>query len=302
MPKRKKVYQYDLSGNFIREWESLASASREYSDCNNIGGIKIYRKKEGFSCCHSFGFFWSYEKKKKIKTYDPDERHHYSIFQYDLEGNFIKEWNGTGEIEKELGFEPKRIIEVLCKRSLSSNGFRWTKEYKEKLDDYYSQHIFQYDIYGNFIKEWRNINEIMAWNPKITRTNIIGAINGKQKTCKNYQWSYKKVNNIGAVDLYKRKSTVYIYTNNITNEKYIGQTRTYVRARAGKDGKGYMHSTKFWNAIQKYGWENFSVEVIAKKLEQKDADILEQNLIEKYDSINNGYNTQTGGILSRVKK
>lgn len=251
----------------------------------------------------SFNYFWSYEKKEKIKVYNTKSvNKHKNIYQYDLEGNFIKKWNSTNDIKETLGFNPKRILEVINGRKRSSNGFRWTIKYYKKLPDYYERHIFQYDIYGNFIKEWRNILDIISWNPEITRANILSALEGKQKTCKNYQWSYEKVDNIGEVNLYKRKSLVYVYTNNITNEKYVGQTRANLKSRAGKNGKAYKQSTKFWNAIQKYGWKNFSVEIAGERLSQIDADNLEQMLIEKYDSINNGYNTQTGGILSRVKK
>lgn len=303
MAIKKIIYQYDIEGNFIKEWNSVSSALKSIGVTRQVSIMKHKKENEDYS--FAYNFYWSFDKKEFLNVPKRDKngniRKKFPVYQYDLEGNLIKAWDDLSDIKNELGYSPKRIYEVIYGRKRSSNGFRWTKEYHEKLDDYYDRHIFQYDIYGKFIKEWRNISDIISWNPKITRTNLLSALEGKQKTCKNYQWSYKKFDNIGMVDLYTRKSTVYVYTNNITQEKYVGQTRANIKSRAGKNGNGYKQSTKFWNAIQKYGWNNFSIEIIDRKLEQMDADKLEQYLIEQYDSINNGYNTQTGGILSRVK-
>lgn len=39
-------------------------------------------------------------------------------------------------------------------------------------------------------------------------------------------------------------------------KKYIGQTKQKVEKRWNR-GKGYKTSSKFYNAINKYGWDNF---------------------------------------------
>lgn len=104
----------------------------------------------------------------------------------------------------------------------------------------------------------------------------------------------------------------YIYRHWLINDKeneisYIGQV--YNRApqkRWGKNGKGYKpqkdsESTKFYNAIKKYGWDNFKHEVVLTiECETKEElwfwlDEWEKYYIEKYDSFHNGYNSTTGG-------
>lgn len=101
----------------------------------------------------------------------------------------------------------------------------------------------------------------------------------------------------------------YIYRHWIVNDKgeeksYIGQTIHTLDIRWKKDGKGYLDhndDTKFARAIKKYGWENFSHEIIgvveADTKEQliKDLDEWEKYYIWKYDSFHNGYNSTTGG-------
>lgn len=101
----------------------------------------------------------------------------------------------------------------------------------------------------------------------------------------------------------------YIYRHWIINDEgveksYIGQTTEEPRLRWRKDGQGYTRQgqdTKFSNAINKYGWENFSHEIIGvvesdtKEQLIRDLDEWEKYYISKYDSFHNGYNTTTGG-------
>ena len=76
--------------------------------------------------------------------------------------------------------------------------------------------------------------------------------------------------------------------------------------RWGQDGKKYKpikehRQTKFWRAIQTYGWENFGHEIIgyveAPTLKQLALDLDEWEIyyIAKYDSFYNGFNGTTGG-------
>jgi group I intron endonuclease len=53
---------------------------------------------------------------------------------------------------------------------------------------------------------------------------------------------------------------------------------------------------KLHRAFNKYGRENFKIEAICQTDNQADADSLEAFLIEKRDTINNGYNLIVGGI------
>lgn len=55
---------------------------------------------------------------------------------------------------------------------------------------------------------------------------------------------------------------IYMHTNKINNKKYIGQIKQNPERRWREGGKGYVDSPKFWNAIQKYGWDNFEHEII----------------------------------------
>lgn len=87
---------------------------------------------------------------------------------------------------------------------------------------------------------------------------------------------------------------VYRYRNVLTDESYVGQTTHNVNERA-KNGKGYKEGTKFREAIDKYGWDTFEQSILRLCTTQEDADYWEKYFIDKFDAINNGYNTQSGG-------
>ena len=83
---------------------------------------------------------------------------------------------------------------------------------------------------------------------------------------------------------------IYMYTNLINNKVYVGRTCQTLESRAGHKGTRYQGCIKFWNAIQKYGWENFKCEIIEKDLTDGEAQVLEEKYIRLFDSVDNGYN------------
>ena len=91
---------------------------------------------------------------------------------------------------------------------------------------------------------------------------------------------------------------IYIHRNKINGKVYIGQTSLNPKYR-WKKGALYKCSVKFYNAITKYGWNSFEHKIICQTESDEEADKLEQELIQKYDSIANGYNLQLGGKLHK---
>ena len=88
---------------------------------------------------------------------------------------------------------------------------------------------------------------------------------------------------------------VYIHTSP-SMKKYIGITSQDAHKR-WRNGQGYFRNDYFTRAIKKYGWDNFHHEIIAKGLTKEDAERLEKELIEKYETADKryGYNIKSGG-------
>lgn len=66
-----------------------------------------------------------------------------------------------------------------------------------------------------------------------------------------------------------------------------------------QNGHGYKSNPHFWNAIVKYGWDNFQHEILFSELTKEEACQKEADLISEYQSNNFefGYNRSSGGEM-----
>lgn len=89
---------------------------------------------------------------------------------------------------------------------------------------------------------------------------------------------------------------VYVHQNKINGKRYVGITNNTSKRWYGK-GKHYEGSPYFYSAIQKYGWDNFTHEIIVRGLTLNEASEMEQYYIAKYRSCEKkyGYNLTIGG-------
>ena len=80
---------------------------------------------------------------------------------------------------------------------------------------------------------------------------------------------------------------------------YVGITSKNVLVRWA-NGKAYCNNVHFYRAIQKYGWDNFTHEILFENLSKEEACQKEIELIAKYQSNNPefGYNLSAGGEYS----
>lgn len=101
--------------------------------------------------------------------------------------------------------------------------------------------------------------------------------------------------------------TVYLHTVNKCisgyphKKYYVGITNDI--ERRWRDKGYYYKGQVFYNAIQKYGWDNIKHQILYKGVSKKKAQELEREMIIKYDSKvgHNGYNVSDGGEHIRDK-
>ena len=80
------------------------------------------------------------------------------------------------------------------------------------------------------------------------------------------------------------------------SKRYVGITKQPLEKRFGHKGIQYKFSNlRFWNAIQKYGWDNFEHNVIAENLTHEQACEIEIREIAKDKLNNKSYNITNGG-------
>lgn len=90
---------------------------------------------------------------------------------------------------------------------------------------------------------------------------------------------------------------VYMHQNKINEKKYIGITKQTLSQRSKANGLGYKNCCYFYNAIKKYGWNNFDHIIVYVDLTEEEACLKERELIQQYNTMNEkyGYNLTSGG-------
>ena len=96
-----------------------------------------------------------------------------------------------------------------------------------------------------------------------------------------------------------RKYSIYIIKNKVNSKVYIGQTSQSPQTRFKQHMKPstckQRGTYKIYNAINKYGKENFYYEVLEKNINEEEIDEKEIYYINLYNSYENGYNSTRGG-------
>jgi len=152
-PFRKKIIQYSIEGKFIKIW-----------DCMSIVAKKFNISTGDLTCCckgkqHSAGGFrWKYYRKNYKKNLGK-----------------IKYFKGTKE--------------WLEKITLAAQN----RKYPEGFGKHRNKIVLQYDLQGNFIKEWESIKKaaIELFNIEEKRTGIVACCRGQQKKAYGFIWKYK---------------------------------------------------------------------------------------------------------------
>lgn len=90
---------------------------------------------------------------------------------------------------------------------------------------------------------------------------------------------------------------IYLITNTINGKQYVGQTTRTLEDRISWHHNSMVsgQSTYLYNAMRKYGWDNFRFEILATADTKAELDKLEKYYISKFDTYKSGYNMTLGG-------
>lgn len=213
----KPIYQRDLNGNLIKKWQSVRAIERELG----------YARSNITLCCkhktyQAYGYLWSYDedyiKQKKIR------KNCKTVYQYDLDGNFVQKWESVSEIHKVLGYNKTNISHCCLGKLKSVYGYIWT--YEENKNIKYEnkniqkqQKVFQLTKDGQIIKQWDSLNEInnsLGFN----KSAISQCCLCKSKTAYGYIWRYDDTlnQNMPLISKNPKKAYQLDYEGNIIAE------------------------------------------------------------------------------------
>lgn len=195
-----RVRQYDLNWNFIKEYPSITEAVRMNK--------KVYGNKIR-ECCRgeiesTGGYRWKFaDETYALEKYKTDKDN--EVFQYSLEGNFIRSYKNAMDASINTNVRSKSIHDCCKNRNTSAGGFQWFYEFKGDIiepsklyNDAYRKRtpIDMFDKNTNFIKHYVSIQEAVQdlrdnFDIKNAQEgNIRNNLKGKNKTAYGFVFKY----------------------------------------------------------------------------------------------------------------
>ena len=200
------IYQYDIDGNFIKKWDYLNDAIKEY-------GLYTKLNADGTNKT-AYGFRWSYSYKEKLEqlpVIEPKPRKKKpkellntlgntpKVYRFDLSGQLIKIYDNCRSVLYDLNDANPKTIYKLCNKWDQFVYFDSVWVYEEDINNGYVEliidrhkklhpKIIQYDLDGNFIKEYETMDDVKRAG--YSRSSVSNVCNGKGKTSSGYQWRY----------------------------------------------------------------------------------------------------------------
>lgn len=186
----KCLYQYDINGNYIREFESNYEASR----IMNIPSSTLSSARKGHWATN--GFYYSHYKVDKLdfREYNISTTNK-KVYQYNDKGEFEKEFNSCTEAAASLGREATAISRAIkAQYKICDKYFLYTHEgnYSVSKNKYVkNQTVHQYSLDGDYIKSYNNKAE--AIKSLGLKSDRIGNAIKTGHSFAGYQWSYEKI-------------------------------------------------------------------------------------------------------------
>ena len=223
------VLQYDLEGNFVKEFESTTAAGKAVG----VAATNIW------SCCK--GYTRGKRKKKvqivngytfRFKKDYPDVPPHIElnittikkkVLQFTLDGRFVKEWGCILDIQRDLGCRESGVRQCCYGKYRQCAGYMWrfrdefddipdriepirpktkrpfpklTEEQVEKgkriLRERYARVVHQFSLSGEYIVTFPSLDDAAIGFGGDGATICNACKHKTSKTAYGYQWRYKE--------------------------------------------------------------------------------------------------------------
>jgi hypothetical protein len=118
----RKIKQYDLEGNFIKEFNSIVEASNELKTSeSNIRGVLLNKRKT------AAGFIWKYleDDTPITETITINPNRGRKVCQYDLNMNLINIYESISDASRKVNIHKNNIWGVIARFRKTAGGFIW---------------------------------------------------------------------------------------------------------------------------------------------------------------------------------
>lgn len=126
MATAKPVSQYTMDGKFVKTYPSQTAAAKAV--CVSVNHIRL--ASNGYNKTAA-GFVWRLHATEQLMAEElpPKERGGINVFQYTLDGGFIKGFRSASSAARELKGDAQRILVAARTRRKPMYGFLW-RSYK----------------------------------------------------------------------------------------------------------------------------------------------------------------------------
>lgn len=193
----KEIHRYDLNGNYLQSWKSIDLAAKELG-CSPMSISYAHINKT-----LSFDSLWSTDKFKILDTSNysniPQDK---TVYKYDKNGKYLSYYKNASELAKELQTSRENVRDsiynkYLCKGYYLSYEKFEILEIEEKVKRTSKGKVFQYDLEGNFLREFENCDQA-SQDLNISKKSLQSKM-AKGDTYKGYQWSYEKLESLNNI-------------------------------------------------------------------------------------------------------
>lgn len=243
------VDQYTLDGTFIKTYDSIMEASRETSvhDSSITMCANKHNKTGG-------GYIWTKHGEPPILNIKPT----YSkcIKQYDLNLNFIAEYECVTDAERKTGISRGGISAVLNKCDYSCKGYIWVDENHEVYTPKQRhRRIFQYNSLGEYISDYKTAKEAQDLTG-ISSNSILLNCHGVQLSAGYYIWRFEN-ESFDKYDIPSKMRPVCIIDENNTVEKIFCSIKDGAKYFNLKSTSNIYQSIKLGVKCHNYYWKYY---------------------------------------------
>ena len=189
-----KIDQYDLYGNYIKTWKSIAEASR-YFHCNVVAISNCCNGKSNTS----LGFIWKWNG-EPISEEHLSNINKYKIACFNLDGTLYKVFNSLKDVISENNVS-RAAVEECCKGRLGKVNNYMYRRYNDVKDtliiDAYKSNkkvVMQYSESWELINTYNSLAEaaVAIRGDKKAGKQISACCLGHCKSAFGYKWKYKE--------------------------------------------------------------------------------------------------------------
>ena len=245
---RVKVYQYDVNGNYLNEYESFADAALQLGCDYTLISYAVRKKSK------AKGYFWNTDKVEKLDltNYNLGLNHAIKVFFYFKDGRYLGGFKTLASAERKTGITIYKIKEAcilgtLVKEKYYISYIKAPSYDKARTEYLKTRAVYKYNSDGSFCKEYETQLEAELEN----KTNITKAIRLKTPDENGYLWGLEKLENynkpksknkkrqVGKYDL--KGNLVKVYESATAAEKENGTSVWKVLAGTNKTHKQHIY-------------------------------------------------------------